>query len=66
MGMQEIEEICLRQFDLEGFEQMRYNKFGLLSCNEEVFKFVVHRHNERRWEDPVFGQTEKFIQDLIQ
>jgi hypothetical protein len=45
---------------------MRYNKFGLLSCSEEVFKFVVHRHNEKRWEDPAFGQTEKFIQDLIQ
>jgi len=26
---------------------------------------VVHRHNERRWEDPCVGLSDKFIQELI-
>lgn len=27
MGMEEVEEACLRQLDLEAFEQMRYAKY---------------------------------------
>lgn len=55
----------MEQLERESYEQMRYCKFHLLSCREDVFKQVVHKHNERRWEDPGFGVGEKFIQELI-
>lgn len=38
----------------------------MLNCNEDTFKFVIKHHNERRWEDPNFGHSEKEIQELIQ
>jgi hypothetical protein len=66
MAMPQVEDECMRHLQLEGYEQMRYAKYELLSCSEGTFKFVVHSHNEQRWEDPCFGQSDRFVQDLVQ
>ena len=58
--------MCINQLENDSYEQMLYEKFELLNCNEDTFKFVLHHHNERRWEDPSFGQSDKFIKELME
>ena len=66
MGIQEVEEACMNQLHEEGFEQMRYCKFELLGSHEDVFRFVLQSHHEWCLENPTFGVSDRFVQDLIQ
>ena len=45
MSMVEIEELCLNQLEMDCYEQMCYEKYELLECNEETFKYVLTHHN---------------------
>ena len=65
LGIGIIEETCYHQFEEEGYEQLRYLKYQLLDCPEEVFIDILRRHHHLKAVNEGFGLKEEAIEEII-
>ena len=56
-----LQDQCLEELILEDFEQLNYNKYELLQCDIDTFKFVIRQHEHQK----LLGRIRGISQDNL-